>query len=391
LIFCFVSFLVSLALLFFIPNSFEINLAVFLAAIAMFFNYFSWTFRPIFQAHGKLKYEAISRIIERVVAFTLGAFFIVILRKGILYIMVALIISYIVFYISRVYFAKVYCEIKFSFNFGFMKKMLVKSLPFWFTILCFKLYFTMDTLMLSWLTHDYAVVGLYNAAYKILEGFRFIPAIAGLVLFPVMSKLFIKDKTKLESLLKVSTKYLFMIVVPLVISVIFLADKFIVYLYTDNFTKSILILQILIIAGGLNFISYIFGYFLQATNKQTPFAFVVAFGTIVNITLNFFLIPHYSYIGAAMATVVTEIICFVLFYALIWRMNFRIALIRMVPPILLAGAAMGGCLYYIKDNHLIILAPIGISVYFTALFLFGSLRQKEFDLFNQIIKRGDNN
>ena len=62
------------------------------------------------------------------------------------------------------------------------------------------------------------------------------------------------------------------------------------------------------------FVNYLMGYLLNAIDKQRLFTLTVALTTMLNIALNLALIPKYSFAGAAYATLISEIVSFVMLY-----------------------------------------------------------------------------
>ncbi len=385
LFFCVLAFLLSVIPLFFIESDKTIRLTILLAAVAMFFNYFSWVFRPLFQVYEKLKFEAISRIAERTVAFLLGAYFLVVLKQGITYFMLVFVVSYSVFFISRVFFAKRFTQINFGFDLSVMREILIKSLPFWAIMIFIKLYLVLNTLMLSWLTKNYALVGWYTASSSLLDGLTFIPAAVSLVLFPAMSKLFVRNKKTLSILLNLAFKYYIMFLYPLCIGVFLLADRIIPLVY-PGFSNSITILQILVWAVAIGFITQFFGFFLQAINKQNYSALIVVFATLSNIMLNLILIPPFTYIGAGIATLITEIAVFILLYWLIVRFNFRIALFKLSYPTILAGSLMGILIYFLYSQNLVLLVLTGVVAFFIGIILFKGIRKDDINLFMEAVR-----
>jgi len=93
------------------------------------------------------------------------------------------------------------------------------------------------------------------------------------------------------------------------------------------------------------------------------------FLVIFNVGLNLILIPRYSYIGAAAATVLTEILVVFLY----WRLMHRFADLKIhwqiLPKVLFSAIILGLVLFLAKNLSLWILLPLAIIVYFTALWL----------------------
>lgn len=385
--FCFLAFLIPSILIFVIQDDAQISLVVLLTAVAMFFNYFGWSFRPVFQVCEKLKFEAISRILERSVAFILGIILLAFLKAEILAFIFVFIASYLIFYASRVMFAKRFIQIRFAFNPVIIKEIFIKSLPFWATLIFLKLYLTINTLMLSWMTNDYAIVGWYSAASKFLEGLSFIPAIIGIVLFPVVSKLFVRNKKRLQLLLDFSFKYFLILVIPITVGVLFLADKIIILFYTNQFVNSIPVLQILILAALFGFLGQFFGNFLQATNRQYHYAVIVGLCAAINVILNIFLIPSLFHIGAALSTLIVEIVGISLFCCLMLKTGFKLPFIQIVLPIVFAGFVMGFFLFFLRPYHLFLLVPTGAAIFFALLFMFRVFRIDDWNLLREAIKK----
>lgn len=385
--FCFMAFLTSGVLIFVIQKNLQVSLTVFLMGVAMFFNYFGWSFRPVFQVCEKLRFEAISKILERGCAFILGIVFLAFLKTDILLFMFVFIASYLAFYISRVVFAKKLIRIRFAFNPLIIKEIFVQSLPFWATLIFLKIYLTINTLMLSWMTNDYAIVGWYNAASKFLDGFGFIPIIIWIVLFPALSKLFVRNKKRLQSLLNFSFRYLFMFMLPTAIGVIILADKIILLFYTKQFVNSVPVLRILILAAFFGFLGQFFGSVLQATNRPYHYPAILGLCTAVNFILNLFLIPPLLHIGAAISTLIVEIIGIILFCCLMLKTGFKLQFIQIVLPILFAGFVMGFFLFFLRSYHLFLLIPTGAAIFFALLFIFRVFSRDDLNLLREAIKR----
>ena len=79
LVFCLIAMILPMISIIFMKRSLDVNIIVFLAAISFFFQNYSYVARNTFQAYQEMKYDAIVRIAERVIAFALGIY---VLRAG---------------------------------------------------------------------------------------------------------------------------------------------------------------------------------------------------------------------------------------------------------------------------------------------------------------------
>ena len=98
--------------------------------------------------------------------------------------------------------------------------------------------------------------------------------------------------------------------------VFFLADFMIYSFYEASFRNSSEILEILSLAIPLVFWGYLMTQSLVALDQNRIYLVITSSGLLINVILNFLLIPEYGASGAAFSTVVTEalipLICFLI-------------------------------------------------------------------------------
>ena len=209
----------------------------------------------------------------------------------------------IVFFISVLACSRL-TVISLGFDFGFQKKILKNSWPFWFTGLLMVVSFRHGHRNDSVNAGGASETGLYNSSLRLLEALYFIPGAVVSAVFPMMSRLHEVDKTLLSRLYRKAFYYLIVIALPMAIGVTFLAERFMLFIYGNEFSTAGTVLKILTWAGVAIFLYAIPGYLLNAINKQFLFALTAAVATLFNIALNFVLISEFGYSGAAIATTV---------------------------------------------------------------------------------------
>ena len=176
------------------------------------------------------------------------------------------------------------------------------------------LYLNFDVVMLGYMKSNYDV-GIYNSAVKIY----LILAIPFQLIFssfyPSLTKGYYQKSNIIKNIFTRYLKYQLVFGVALMsFSLIFCPYIVKIFLGT-KYIPSILPLRILSINIFIVSVSYSFGNPLIAWGMQKYHTISLAVGAIVNIVLNFILIPYYSYIGAAYVTVASElIVCILLFY-----------------------------------------------------------------------------
>lgn len=278
--------------------------AVRIASLVLLVDIFN-TYGVVYEANLKIKYSVFFFLVSHILMLGFIAL-ITYFDLGLNFIILATVagsaIQNLLTYLS----SKKYVEVKFDIDIHICKKLIKDSLPLALSSVFTIIYYRIDMIMLSMMVGDTAV-GIYSAAYRVSETFLFIPSILMSSLFPLMSRFFENSNKTLAYSYEKSIKYLFLLAFPMAAGVTILSDEIIQTIYGDNFKSSIAALQILIWATAIIFVNYATGSLNVSTNKQRFVMYYTGIGAIGNILLNYILIPKYSYTGASVATVLTEL------------------------------------------------------------------------------------
>ncbi|MDD5772643.1 MAG: flippase [bacterium] len=191
-------------------------------------------------------------------------------------------------------------------EFIFLQHLIKQVFPFAFLTILSIVYFKMDTVMLS-VFKDELTVGYYNAPYKLIEILMFIPVTFSAVLFPVVSSFSILSKKALSESYKWALKILTIIVFPIVMSCTILNKQIIEYLLGENYLVSGPVFVVLIWALLFIFINASAGNIIYNSTYLRSFIYFSTANTFLNLLLNVIFIPKYSFMGAGMVTLLTEI------------------------------------------------------------------------------------
>jgi len=145
-------------------------------------------------------------------------------------------------------------------------------------------------------------VGIYNAAAVIaFQGSVFLYSFHG-IFAPIIADLHNKKKfAELESLLKSSTKWALSFTLP-VVFIFVLFSKQIMLIYGDEFVAGWTVLIAFGFVQLINVSSGSMGHILIMTGREKiELANILILG-LINIVLNYFLIPAFGILGAALAT-----------------------------------------------------------------------------------------
>lgn len=351
--------------------------------IISMFNFIS----GIFQAYENLKLASISLIIY---SFSLVILTIIvsIFDLGIIPLALSYTFAYLLCLIYATYhLIKNFGVPRFEFDFKFWKNVGLKSLPFGLTIFFYTIYFSIDVVMISWIAGDYAT-GLYNSAYKVISVFTAFYVIYQYVIFPLMSKLYTEDMNMLKISFEQSFKYSLLILLPISVGVYFYSPFIITLIYSNEFALASVPMQILIWTVVFLFINGVATSLLNSIGEEVSVTKSYIIAAIFNVALNYFLIPKYTYIGASIATVLSEILILGLMMYSISKTEYKpdISLLKTVFKLVICGLILAIVLYYIKVS-LWLAIPIGLIVYLFALFLTHSIDDTDKFIINELLNR----
>nr|WP_296866665.1 flippase [uncultured Methanobrevibacter sp.] len=258
---------------------------------------------------------------------------------------------------------------KFELNKAFCKNITLASIPFAVGAILYTLYYSIDVVMLTKLVGNYAT-GIYNATYKLISVLNLFYGVYGAVIFPVMSKFYKNDKKLLTVSFEKSIKYLMLIIIPLALATMFYSTDIIHLIYGHEYDAASSVLSILIWTVCLLFVNGACNYLLNSSHKEVTVTKIYGIAALFNIILNFIMIPYFSYDGAAITTVLSDLLIMILQLYVIYKLGHRVKrkLFFDLAKIIIGTGVLGISLYLLQLNMWIAL-PVGIIIYFTTIYL----------------------
>lgn len=344
---------------------------VYLSAVTMIFDSFHQSIYGTLRAIGDLRWEAIGIVGSQLLTLTMGSYFLFFGYPLIFLILAFTIPSIInVVYSGSVLFF--YYNIKFKPEFHKQTFLHLGriAVPFALAAIFERVYSHVDTVILSKMAGNESV-GWYSIPKKISNAFRFFPSALIAAIYPRFSEHFKNNKEKLSFLFERGMKYLLIIAFPVSIGIIILAPDIIVHIYTEEYLKSILPLRILMISMIFSFIGFLTGGMLNACERQKTQTAIVGVTMVVNIILNFLLIPKLGILGAAIAALVGNGILALVGYYFIPKITdiSHSFLFKNTLKLLLSVIIMGISVWYVNMYvHYIYAIVVGAVVYPAMLF-----------------------
>jgi len=359
----------------FLPYSSEVKQAILISAAAFVFSSSYLVLNGVFQKNLAMDKVAISELIGKIVQVAI-IFLAVQQNLGFITVMLSVLFSMIVNFILVFLWSRKYIKFKISLDLAYWKHFLKESFPMGISVVVTFIYFKMDTILLSVMKSS-ADVGIYNAAYKVIENISFFPGmIIGLVL-PIMSYRIISDREKFEDISNKIFKLFVLLAVPIVIGTLFLADGIISIIGGAGFSESGNVLRILIFALAFIFFGNISNTILLSGGLQKKLMYALSFCAVFNVVVNILVIPKYSYIGTAVVSAATEfLVVAVTFYLIAKNLSYKPKM-ENFGKVAVTGLAMAAFLYFLKDLNFFILLLGSAFVYFFILWLIRGITTAE--------------
>ena len=358
---------------------------IYIAAFTLLFQSFSGFYSTIFQANLRMEYRIFARLVFRIISAIL-ILWIIFSHGTLMQVMIVLVFSEMVMMLISYFFSRRFIRPRFDIDFGLWRYLFKEALPIALSSVIIIIYFNIDVIMLSLMMGD-AEVGIYSAAYKLSEPLSLIPSALMVSLFPIMSASFKNAKERLIKSYRLGVRYLLIITLPIAIGITLLADKIILLIYGTPFAESAPVLQILIWTLVFTSMHYVLTNILISIDKPKLYTVSTALCAIVNVTLNFILIPVMSYNGAAIATVITNVVLLIASFYFVSKYLHVLPLHKISVKPIISGLIMSAFLYYFIDVNIFLLVPLAGIIYLATLFAFKEFQKEDMDMVKKIIGR----
>jgi len=302
----------------FLPYTSAVKEGIFITSLAFFFVLLNQIFTSLFQKELRADKMAIAEIVSRVLMFILTALA-ALLDWGLSGILWAMASASILSFLLHYYYSLEFVALRLMFDKAIWLDIIKRSWPFLVTIILNLVYLKTDILLLSFMKSPLDV-GLYGAAYKVIDVLVTIPFMLGGTVLPILTKRWhALEKTDYQRAWGKIFNVTSILVWPILFGVFILARPIMTLVAGEDFALSGDILKILILAVGGVFFSVFFSYTMVSFGEQRRMISAYVFTAITSLILYFIFIPRYSYLGAAWITVYSEIIMCLFAWLLIRR------------------------------------------------------------------------
>jgi len=219
---------------------------------------------------------------------------------------------------------------KLNWDWKFNRLILKKSFPFAILVLLMTFYNRLDSVMLERILpgdQGKEQTGIYAKAFRLLDAANMIAYLFSVQLLPLFSRM-IKHKENIENIVKLSFTLLLTPALIISISSVFYSNHFYELIYKGE-SEGHQVLALLMCCFTAISTTYIFGTLLTANGNLKHLNYMAIGGILVNLVLNFILIPRYQAMGSAVASVITQFVTaliqvFISYKVFKFRLNKRL-------------------------------------------------------------------
>lgn len=368
----------------FLPYPTPVKQGIFIAALSFLFSSSYQVLNGIFQKNLAMDKVAVAELTGKL--FQVG-FIILAINKGLgfTWIVAALLLNMVVSFAIVYGWSKKYLNFRLHFDFAYWKSFLKESAPLGAAAIITFAYFKTDTILLSVLKNS-GEVGIYNAANKVLENITFFPAMIVGLIFPLLTKEIFKNPARFQAIANKTFKVFLLMVLPLIVGVLFLADGIIQVIGGGGFAESAAVLRILVFALAFIFFGNFYNSILIAGNLQKKLMRILILAAVMNIALNLYFIPRFSYFSSAFISVLTELVVVVATATIAARQIKYRPRVEKIGSILAATGVMTIFLALFRDWNFFLVGLSSAAVYFAALWLLKAVKTEE--LLSLVSKKG---
>jgi O-antigen/teichoic acid export membrane protein len=314
-----------------------------------------------FDSRQKMHFTAAAKLLQFTIIFGLGIF-LAIKRAPIYTIMWAYIAGVTgAIILTLILISKYFTSISLKTDLKAWKQIISEGWPITLSGTFIFIYNSLDTIIISLLKGEHEV-GLYQISYKITGTIFILATLINQAYLPSLIHAIRKNDGSLEKIFGKALKSIFFWSAPITAGGIILGEKIIQYVFGDAYLEGVPAFRVLIVNCVIYFLSSAMTNLLYASRQQKKPIKIFFFGALANTIANLFMIPLYSIIGAALTTVLAELVVLIGQYS-IARKIVKIRLLTNIWQTIVAASVMSAVLPFISNNNLFLALIAGTVVY----------------------------
>ena len=234
----------------------------------------------------------------------------------------------------------------------------------------------LDKTMIGTMIADKAELGYYEQSQKLLNVIITVITSITTVMIPRIANTYAKgDKEQLKTYLKQSLNFVSLLAVPMMFGLIVISKEFVPIFFGPGYDKVITLNYIVSPAiYTMGIVAVLGNQYLLLTGKQKQYTITILIGLILNIILNYFMIKTIGTIGAAIASIITQILVIILQLKLIKnefdvKEFFKLTIRYTFASVIMFGVCLLIGLFTSGSLSVILQILFGILAYFIVLYI----------------------
>ncbi len=353
---------IGTGLVFLLPYEAEVRQAVAVGVLAYVAIAATQLLVAIYQKHLAMARVVTGEIISRV-AWLIGSWLVIHYAGGLSALMAVVVVANGLLLITLWGAARKFISLRPRYDKKYWLYLLRETWPIAVSVVLNLIYFRADTLILAWLRSSYEV-GLYGAAYKVLEILNTFPLMFVGLLLPALGVAYAgQDRERFVRLYQRGFGLLAMAALPLVVGGWILAEPILVLIGQQAYAPAAPILRLLLIAVAALYMNSLSGHVVTVIGRQRQMVWAYLAVAVIGLATYLTLIPMYGTRGAAIGTIVTESLTAIIGSIMVLRViHFRLD-IRGLLKTLVAATAMGVVVWALREQSLYLPVLVGGMAY----------------------------
>ncbi|WP_103866994.1 oligosaccharide flippase family protein [Aquimarina sp. I32.4] len=253
-----------------------------------------------------------------------------------------------------------YTKIKYHFDKQLWKKMMIYAFPILISGVAYSINETFDRIILDYLLPENVadhLVGVYSACYKLALFMTLFATAFRLGIEPFFFK-YSENKNAPETYARITKFFVAFGAVILLVVVVFVHLLKEIIIRDESYWEAVKIVPIILLANLCLGIYHNLSVWYKITDKTRYGAYISVIGAIITLGLNFMLIPNYSYLGSAIATLVAYSVMMMLSWYF-GRKHYPIPYnLKKIGIYLFLSISFSIVSFYIFDSNYVISIPL---------------------------------
>jgi O-antigen/teichoic acid export membrane protein len=278
----------------------------YLVILAEFCRSAKMTVRGVLRGMGWFRAETVSVTLERFFA-VLFAGAVLLLSRNLIWVVATFVLVRSLDVLGLLFYLRRKTRIWSAFSLTRCGQTFRQAYPFALSGVLWIIYYQVDIVMLKAIAPA-GEAGFYSASYRVMEIFSTLPRVIFQVTLTKFTQCYAVEPNRIPEEIYKTARLLLIAVLPVLIAASLLQANLVHIVYGDAYDRSAQSLAILLPSISVQMFSSMAHQVLQAAGREKTLPPILLITVTINIALNSVLIPYLGSVGAALATLFSELL-----------------------------------------------------------------------------------